>query len=173
MVVAPQEVKEEKKLKVATFGKYKLKSSFSLKKQEEESGEEEVEEDLTNKPRTPFSEEELLSKWKSYCYLVQKNRKASLYATLTKHPVKLLDNFQLHLILDSEIQELEVNTEKTSLLSFLRKELNNYGIDLKTEVVQHQEESKHLTSKDKFLNMVKKNPVLAEMRERLGLDIEY
>lgn len=148
-------------------------SSFSLKKQEQDNENDEEEEDLTNKPRTSFTQEQLDAKWKSYCYLVQKEKKASLYATLTKHPVKLVDDFQLHLVLDSEIQALELNNEKANLLGFLRRELNNYGIDLQTEITQHQQESKHLTSKDKFLKMVEKNPVLAEMREKLGLDIEY
>lgn len=167
------EEKPKPQLKRAQFGKGKLVSSFSMKKQEEASSAEEEEEDLTNKPRTPFTQEQLDAKWKSFCYLVQKDKKASLYATLTKHPVQLEDDFQLRLILDSEIQALELANEKASLLGFLRKELNNYGIDLVTEVVQHQQESKHLTSKDKFLKMVEKNPVLAELRERLGLDIEY
>lgn len=150
-----------------------MKSSFSLKKQDEDEEQEEIEEDLSNKPRTSFTDDELQAKWKSYCYLLQKNKKASLYATLTKHPVKLMDDFKIHLILDSEIQELEVNTDKANLLGFLRRELNNYGIDLYTEVIQHQDDTKHLTSKDKFLKMVEKNPVLSEMRERLGLDLEY
>jgi DNA polymerase-3 subunit gamma/tau len=168
-----EESKPKPQLKRAAFGKGKLVSSFSLKKKEEEAEAEEEEEDLTNKPRTPFTQEQLDAKWKSYCYIVQKNKKASLYATLTKHPVKLEDDWKLSLVLDSEIQELELNTEKSNLLGFLRRELNNYGIDLITEVVQHQQESKHLTSKDKFLKMAEKNPVLAELRERLGLDIEY
>lgn len=169
----PVEEKPKPQLKRAAFRKGALVSNFSMKKQEEEAAAEEEEEDLTNKPRTPFTQEQLDAKWKSFCYLVQKDKKASLYATLTKHPVKLEDDFQLKLILDSEIQALELNTEKSNLLGFLRRELNNYGIDLVTEIVQHQEESKHLTSKDKFLAMVEKNPVLAELRERLGLDIEY
>lgn len=176
VVVSNVSIEEEKPkplLKRAAFGQGKLVSSFSLKKQENEQSSEEEEEDLTNKPRTSFTQEDLDAKWKSYCYIVQKNKKASLYATLTKHPVKLEDDFQLTLVLDSEIQALELNNEKASLLGFLRKELNNYGIDLKTEVNQNQQETKHLTSKDKFLAMVEKNPVLSEMRDRLGLDIEY
>ncbi len=172
-VTATPEENPKPQLKRAAFGKGRLVSNFSLKKQEEETTTEEEEEDLTNKPRTPFTEEQLAAKWKSYCYLVQKEKKASLYATLTKHPVQLGENFQLKLILDSEIQALELINEKSSLLGFLRRELNNYGIDLQTEIVESQETSKHLTSKDKFLKMVEKNPVLAEMRERLGLDIEY
>lgn len=168
-----EEKKEVKPLKRASFGKGRLVSSLSLKKSAEEEAAEEEEEDLSNKPRTPFTEGELRAKWKSFCYLVQKDKKASLYATLTKHPVQLLEDFQLSLVLDSEIQALELNNEKASLLGFLRRELNNYGIDLTTEVHQDQQESKHLTSKDKFLKMVEKNPVLAEMREKLGLDIEY
>lgn len=75
--------------------------------------------------------------------------------------------------MDNHIQETEVNSTKAALLGFLRKQLNNYGIDLKTVINESVAESKHLTNKDKFLQMVEKNPVLGELRERLGLDIEY
>lgn len=96
-----------------------------------------------------------------------------MYATLTKKPVIIKENFQLELVLDNGIQETEVNSAKASLLGFLRKSLNNYGIDLKTRINESAVESKHLTNKDKFNLMVEKNPVLGELRKRLGLDIEY
>ncbi len=143
------------------------------KKTEEQKAAEEQEEDLSKKPKTPFTQEQLNAKWKSYCYLIQKEGKGGLYATLTKHPVLVKDNFQLELVLDSEIQELELNASKSNLLSFLRKELNNYQIDLKTIINVNVKETKHLTNKDKFLQMAEKNPVLNSLRERLGLDIEY
>ncbi len=143
------------------------------KKTEEQKAAEEQEEDLSKKPKTPFTQEQLNAKWKSYCYLIQKEGKGGLYATLTKHPVVIKDNFQLELVLDNEIQELELNTSKANLLSFLRKELNNYQIDLKTIINVDVKEIKHLTNKDKFLQMAEKNPVLNSLRERLGLDIEY
>jgi len=163
-----------KHLKVAVFGEKKLVSSLSLKKKEEEKGEdEESSEDLSKKPRTPFTEEQLRGKWKSFCYTIEKEGKTGLAATLTKHPVIIKDNFQLELVLDSKIQELELNSTKASLLDFSRKELNNYDIDLHDTIKESIVETKHLTNKDKFLQMVEKNPVLGELRERLGLDIEY
>lgn len=143
------------------------------KKTEEQKAAEEQEEDLSKKPKTPFTEDQLNAKWKSYCYLVQKEGKGGLYATLTKHPVVIKENFQLELILDNEIQELELSTAKVNLLNFLRKELNNYQIDLKTVINVNIKETKHLTNKDKFLQMAEKNPVLNNLREKLGLEIEY
>jgi DNA polymerase-3 subunit gamma/tau len=166
--------KATKALKVVPFGQRKLVSSLSLKKKEAAAeDEEETFEDLSKKPRTPFTEEELQGKWNSFCYTIKKEGKAGLYATLTKNPVVIKENFQLELLLDNHIQETEVNTSKAALLGFLRKQLNNYGIDLKTVIIESAAESKHLTNKDKFLQMVEKNPVLGELRERLGLDIEY
>jgi DNA polymerase-3 subunit gamma/tau len=173
--VIPPPVKEEAKpLKVAAFGSRKLVSSFSLKKQVSESEEEEENvEDLSKKPRTPFTEEQLKGKWRSYCYQIEKEGKAGLAATLTKHPVIIKDDFKLELVLDNEIQETELNSTKANLLSFLRKELNNYAIDLISVMNKNIVETKHLTNKDKFMQMVEKNPVLGQLRERLDLDIEY
>ncbi len=151
-----------------------MKSDLSFsKKAEDINDQEEQAEDLSKKPKTPFTEAQLNAKWKSYCYLIQKEGKGGLYATLTKHPVVIKENFLLELILDNEIQELELSTAKVNLLNFLRKELNNYQIDLKTSINVNIKETKHLTNKDKFLQMAEKNPVLNNLREKLGLDIEY
>lgn len=105
--------------------------------------------------------------------MLTKEGKAGLHATLTKNPVIISDDYKLELVLDSAIQETEVNSTKASLLGYLRKQLNNYGIDLKTRINESAVEAKHLTNKDKFNLMVEKNPALGELRKRLGLDIEY
>jgi len=159
--------------KVAAFGQFKLKSKLSLTKKKEEEQAEEVIEDLSNKPRTPFTFDQLKAKWKSFSYKVKKENKLSLLATLTKHELSLNENFEITLLLDNDIQVIEVETAKVELLGFLRKELNNYGIQLITKIVETQEKSTHLTSKDKFLKMAEKNEALNKFREQLGLEIEY
>lgn len=173
MVPPPTEVHAPKK-QVAAFGQFKLKSNFSLtkKKDENASGGGEIE-DLTNKPRTPFTLEQLQSKWNSYCYLKNKEGKASLNATLSKNPLTINDDFSINLKIESQIQELELDSHKAELLGVLRKELNNYGIQLNVTIALQESTAKHLTNKDKFIQMAEKNDVLNQLREKLGLDIEY
>ena len=79
----------------------------------------------------------------------------------------------MEFIIDNEIQKIELEEERSNLLTFLRVELNNYGIQLKVLLSEEDNTVEHLSSKDKFLKMAEKNPALHELREKLNLDIEY
>ena len=85
----------------------------------------------------------------------------------------LKENFILEFTIDNEIQKIELEEERSNLLSFIRIELNNYGIQLKVLLSQEDNSVKHLSSKDKFMKMAEKNPALHVLREKLNLDIEY
>ena len=157
---------------IASFGQFKLKSKFSLtKKDKAAAGEEEVE--YSNSSRSHFTLEQLQEKWNSFCYMKKREGMAGLHASLTNQPLVLLDDNLIELTLSSNIQETELDIHKPQLLGFLRKELNNGGIQLKVVFNESQSTAKHMTSKDKFLEMAKKNEVLNEMLQRLNLDIEY
>jgi len=83
------------------------------------------------------------------------------------------DNFQLELIIDNVVQEDEINNKKTDLLSFLRKELNNFQISLILTVKQIISEARPYTTKEKFNSMIEKNAYLLKLKEQLDLDIDY
>ena len=140
------------------------------KKQEQEA---EVVEDLSNKPKTEFTENELMSKWNAFSYQLKVKGRQGLYITLTKRKPTLKENFILEFTIDNEIQKIELEEERSNLLIFLRTELNNYGIQLKVLLSQEDNSVKHLSSKDKFMKMAEKNPALHDLREKLNLDIEY
>ena len=140
------------------------------KKQEQEA---EVVEDLSNKPKTEFTANELMSKWNAFAYQLKDRGRQGLYITLTKRKPEIKQNFLLEFTIDNEIQNIELEEERSNLLTFIRTELNNYGIQLKVLLSQEDNSVKHLSSKDKFMKMAEKNPALHDLREKLNLDIEY
>lgn len=178
-VETSEQKKQEKTIPVSpkaspTLGKYKLNSSLSLKSRvREKSADYNVQEDLSGKPKDPFTLDTLQNKWHAYCHTLKKEGKLGLYTTLSKNPVKLIDENIVSIRIDNKIQQVEIDHNKTDLMGFLYKELNNYSLTLKIDINQQAPETKHLTSKDKFLKMAKKNEALHTLRERLGLDIEY
>ena len=138
-----------------------------------EKQEAEAIEDLTNKARTDFTLKELMLKWNAFSYQLKEKGRQGLYITLTKRKPTLKENFILEFIIDNEIQKIELEEERSNLLTFIRTELNNYSIQLKVLLNQEDNSVKHLSSKDKFMKMAEKNPALHDLREKLNLDIEY
>ncbi len=98
----------------------------------------------------------------------------AMYATLSKRQPELKENFEVVFTIDSAVQQINLDNERPNLLSFLRKELNNYGISLTIELTEKEATSmKYLPGRERFLQMAEKNEVLHQLREKLGLDIEY
>jgi DNA polymerase III subunit gamma/tau len=67
----------------------------------------------------------------------------------------------------------QLNGFKTELLSFLRKQLQNYELDIEAIVSVEEDKKIVYTSSDKFNYLAKKNPALLELKQKLGLDIDY
>jgi len=145
-----------------------------MKKEEKATDKNDAKEDLSNKPRTPFTVEQLNAKWKAYTYRVQKEKRIRVYAALSKREPELKQNFEIEFTIDSSAQQTDLDNERPALLAFLRNELNNYGISLKVLLTESDDSSmKYLSGKDRFLQMAEKNTSLHDLREKLGLDIEY
>jgi DNA polymerase III subunit gamma/tau len=160
-------------ISVAKFGELNLRSKFSINKKNSPEEEIENKDSSINRSATPFTYDQLKAKWNSYIHQLNKEGKVGLVATLAKNPFVLDENNTIHLPVDNRIQQMELDTRKSDLLSYLRNELDNYTIDLKIEVNEQVNDIQHLTSKDKFLKMAEKNPFLQTLRERLDLDLEY
>lgn len=123
-------------------------------------------------PRETVSEEALYLAWKQFAddHVAEGSR--SLYTTLTaEQPVIVgeLIRFRIH----NAIQERDLNEMRTELMDYLRKSLNNVGLQLEVERVQEQEVKKEfLSEREKYDRLVSKNPLLDELRKRLDLDLK-
>ncbi|MBC35636.1 MAG: hypothetical protein CL663_06310 [Bacteroidetes bacterium] len=62
---------------------------------------------------------------------------------------------------------------RTELQAFLKKELNNSRLTLKSVVVQEVKSTIAYTDQDKYQKMIKKNPDIKDLREKLDLEIDF
>ena len=115
----------------------------------------------------PFTEKELEVKWKEF--LLRLDDRPNLQSTLSRVP-ELKENWQLYLEIDNTIQDDVINGIKPELVSFLRKELKNSGIEFNTKVTDKIKNKIIYTDLDKFDEMVKKNPSLKNLKQKLNLD---
>ena len=151
-------------------------SIFETQKQLEKKKEEKLkEEDLSNKPTEPFQQEELTKFWIAYADILKQKGKGGMHSTLNKYLPKISDNScVIQFDVDSELQKIEFQKQSKDFVSFLRKNLNNYSITIKINVLAQDEGVKiQLGSKEKFVKMTEKNPDLKLLRDQFNLDIEY
>jgi DNA polymerase-3 subunit gamma/tau len=66
-----------------------------------------------------------------------------------------------------------LNNIKSDLTNYLREHLKNSTILVEGSVMEADDKQMMYTSRDKFDFLLGKNPLLQEMKERLGLDTDF
>ena len=114
-----------------------------------------------------FTFEQLTQKWDAF--IARLDDKPNLQSTLSRVP-ELKDNFQLEIEIDNSVQEDLINNIKPDLLTYLRIELKNSLIQLNTVYAKNSKGRVIYTDSDKFEELLKKNPNLNLLRQKMGLD---
>lgn len=92
-------------------------------------------------------------------------------STLSYVP-ELTDGNQLLLKIENSIQEEDVRLIKPELVSWLRKELRNSGIELTSRLEKVESERIIFTDLEKMQMMMQKNPHLYELKQKFNLDFK-
>lgn len=122
----------------------------------------------------PFSQEDLVEKWKQYAEKI-KTERPRIYHTLNSREPVLEDGYRVLVNMDNAAQMDDFGKSvMNDLTIFLRKELSNDLISIKGELIDEPDEQKRkvYTNEDKFQYLSNKNPVLGKLRQQLNLDFE-
>ena len=128
--------------------------------------------DLDNLPKDQFSEEKLQEIWKERVNLLF-SEKPGLLSSLTKHAPKLKEDHTIELTLDGAHQLEQLQDTRSTLIEAIRKDLNNFSLQLETPVKEVITVKKAYTPKEIYHGMVAENPHLEELRKQLDLDLDY
>lgn len=143
-------------------------SIFGKKKAKEETTEAAA---VADKQANEFSEEDLQRVWKAFGE--QKENAGDTERLVLGKAIKKGADHQVILMLGSQLEVSFLEKFDTELVQFLRKELANDHVVIRTEIEEVEEAKKLYTSTDIFDYMVKQNPDLKDLKDRLGLDFDY
>lgn len=115
----------------------------------------------------PFTQDELTAKWIEF--LDKMADRPSLCSALSNVP-EITDGNKLLLKIGNSVQEEDVRQIKPELVSWLRKELRNSGIEIITRLEKNESERVIFSDSEKLQMMMQKNPVLNEFKQKFNLD---
>ncbi|GHM99520.1 hypothetical protein WSM22_10100 [Cytophagales bacterium WSM2-2] len=117
----------------------------------------------------PLTEEQLRSAWSDFA-MQRKNQVAEFH--LLSRTVDVQGS-TVTVALANTVEEPLLQSILPELLTYLRGKLSNSSI--KVESVFKKEDSKKIayTNKEKFDLLAEKNPMIKELKERLGLDPDF
>ena len=119
-----------------------------------------------------FGEDKLKTVWKKYAEKMLVDGRKSLYAALSGRDPILKDNFEIEFEAENLVNFSSEN--KTELLEFLIRELNNSAVKLEIILKRQQEEKPTpYSTSEKFKRMAEKNPHLNELKNQFDLEIDF
>lgn len=127
----------------------------------------------SSQPFQEFSTDNLHAAWEKYANDLKVKGKSNLgIALLSKRPT-LLDKTTIEFIITNKALEETINEDKMNFLGFLRKELNNYAIQLNLQLSVNEDKTNLYTATDRYNRLVEKNPMIKKFRQTFDLDIEF
>ncbi len=131
-------------------------------------------ENFENKPKSPFTLDDLMIYWRKFAFKMKEDGNDTIYLAMKKRDPKLANDFVIIHEVDNQVQIDYIQTHITDLLDFLRENLKNWGISVKFSITEAEDENiKFQTGKDKFAVLARKNPNLYTLQKLFNLDIEY
>ncbi len=137
-----------------------------LLKTDQKGGEKETVEKILSEP---FTEEQLRTAWNEYA---EQRRKFQAEFQMLSQPFELRDKMIVVKLL-SPVHETMLNNIKVDLSGYLREKLRNNLIPLSGELTETDDKKVIYTNRDKFDYLAGKNPILKELKDRLGLDTDF
>lgn len=126
--------------------------------------------DMENLPTEPFTEEAMLDAWSTFAKKLKSKGRYNLHTQLTMGVPKL-ENHLIHLVFPNATIKHEIESQKNEILSYLRKKLKNYDIDLSIEVNEKESKRYAYTPMEKYEKLKEKNPLIDALRKEFDLDV--
>ena len=144
-------------------------SSIKLKKEHQIKQMEVVldEEDL---PKDDFTEDALIEAWNTYVKQIEKKGQYNLASILSIDTPKVRDT-TIYLEFPNATNKVEVERQQYDLLAFIRKQMNNFDINLNISVNEELEKQYAYTPIEKFEKLKEKNEAIELLRKSFDLDI--
>ncbi len=102
-----------------------------------------------------------------------KETSVTLFTALNKRMAELVSQSLIMITVDNVIQKDAITEKKPEILSFIRKNLNNYAVSFDIKIAENVQVNKAYLPADKYQKMVEKNADIERLKNDLDLDLIY
>ncbi len=124
-----------------------------------------------------LNEEELYVAWGLYIEELRKNNNHSGVSNFKSAKLSIIDNNCVEIITENNIQQKFVETERAALIEHLQAYFNNRFLTYRVIVVENKDKivvaDEHLSTKDQYLKIIEEYPLVKQLKDKLGLQLDY
>lgn len=125
-------------------------------------------------PQEDFSQEKLDELWQQYLAKLQASGRARLHGSLSNKALEKKEDNTISITLGNQIQQSALHEIKPEFLPFLREKLQNFYLHIEVVLSAKDDAAKldPYSDEERYEYLRKKNPKIAELRNRLGMDFD-
>ena len=136
-----------------------------------------LQETKQEKPLLELTDEHLQNAWKEYTENLFAEKKFPVVTQFKMAVLRIDDEFNFTVITEGILQQRYFELERSSLIPYMQKYFGNkllkYAIEVKENEMSGESEQKTLTSKQQYEFLVKKYPLVKELKDKLKMEIDY
>ena len=130
-------------------------------------------EQINAQPKSNFTQQQLETVWEKYANSLKEKGKTNLATNLLNKKPILKEDFNIEFTITNKSVEESINEDKLVFLGILRKELNNYSVQLHLVINTLEDKTNLYTATDRYKRLLEKNPTINTFRQKFDLDLEF
>lgn len=128
---------------------------------------------MEEQPALPLDTAKFTEGWKAYIAHLEQAGKMNLTSILKQATYEVINDTLIELTLASKHEQELFEEDRISIIPFLRGRLQQPGMEIKIKLNEQSRGKSIFTAEDRFKLMAERNPVLTDLRNALGLELEY
>lgn len=124
---------------------------------------------------SPIDFAQLTEAWKMYTENLRETKNPA-FQPFDSATLKIVDDNSFEVLTSNNIEQRFIEEERNQLYAFLQGSLNNQILQFSVVAQEKKERATQegiLTSKERYQEMVKRYPIVQQLKERLRLDLDY
>jgi len=130
-----------------------------------------------NNPVLDLNEEELYVAWGLYIEELIKNKNYPAVSNFKQATLNIINENCVEIITNNPLQQKFIEAERGALISHLQTHFNNRLLSYKVEMIPDKTKSEirdeHLSTKQQYLKVIEEYPLVKQLKDRLGLQLDY
>lgn len=124
-----------------------------------------------------LNEEELYIAWGLYIEELVRNNNPSAVANFKAASLTILDSNCIEIVATNKLQQKFIEAERGALITHLQQHFNNrfltYKVRLEIDETRQAVSEVHLSAKQQYLKIIEEYPLVKQLKDRLGMQLDY
>ncbi|MEO6838903.1 MAG: DNA polymerase III subunit gamma/tau, partial [Ginsengibacter sp.] len=124
-----------------------------------------------------LNEEELYIAWGQYIEKLPDNNKKHIVSSFKSAVLRIIDENCIEITNQTTLQKTFIDGERGELITHLQSHFNNRSINYQLVIDNSENENmpkeEHLSTKQQYLKIIEEYPLVKELKDQLGMQLDY